>query len=98
MLLALHHDRRLWGENAEDFDPDRFLPAAVRARPAHAYKPFGVGARACIGRQFALHEAVLALARILMRFDAAPTPGYELSVSELRTIRPERLRLHLRNR
>jgi unspecific monooxygenase len=98
VLLALHRDRRLWGENAEEFDPDRFLPAAVRARPAHAYKPFGVGARACIGRQFALHEAVLALSRILMRFDVVPTPGYELSVSELLTIRPEKLRLHLRTR
>lgn len=98
VLLALHRDRRLWGENAEEFDPDRFLPAAVRARPAHAYKPFGVGARACIGRQFALHEAVLALSRILTRFDVVPTPGYELSVSELLTIRPEKLRLQLRTR
>ncbi|MGX6512553.1 cytochrome P450 [Rhodococcus sp. SJ-2] len=98
VLLALHRDRRLWGEDADEFDPDRFLPAHVRARPAHAYKPFGVGARACIGRQFALHEAVLALARILMRFDVVPTPGYELSVSEMLTIRPEDLRLQLRAR
>lgn len=98
VLLALHRDRRLWGEDAEEFDPDRFLPAHVRARPAHAHKPFGVGARACIGRQFALHEAVLALARILMRFDVMPIPGYQLSVSEMLTIRPENLRLQLRPR
>ncbi len=95
VLLALHRDPKLWGDNVEDFDPDRFLPAAVRARPAHAYKPFGVGARACIGRQFALHEAVLALAQILTRFDIAPVAGYELSVAELLTIRPENLRLHI---
>ncbi len=76
VLLALHRDPKLWGgDDAERFDPDRFLPAAVRARPAHAYKPFGVGARSCIGRQFALHEAVLALSQILTRFDIVPTPG-----------------------
>ncbi len=98
VLLALHRDPALWGEDTETFDPDRFLPAAVRARPAHAYKPFGVGARACIGRQFALHEAVLALAGILTRFDIVPIPGYELSVAELLTIRPENLELELRPR
>lgn len=95
VLLALHRDPTLWGEDTEVFDPGRFLPAAVRARPAHAYKPFGVGARACIGRQFALHEAVLALAEILTRFEVEPVPGYELSVAELLTIRPERLQLAL---
>lgn len=98
VLLALHRDPKLWGDDVERFDPDRFLPAAVRARPAHAYKPFGVGARACIGRQFALHEAVLALARILVNFDIAPIPGYELKVEELLTIRPENLRLVMRPR
>lgn len=98
VLLALHRDPKLWGDDAERFDPDRFLPAAVRARPAHAYKPFGVGARSCIGRQFALHEAVLALSQILTRFDIAPTPGYELTVEELLTIRPENLRLEIRPR
>ncbi|MBC2592465.1 cytochrome P450 [Rhodococcus aetherivorans] len=98
VLLALHRDPKLWGDDSETFDPDRFLPAAVRARPAHAYKPFGVGARACIGRQFALHEAVLALAEILTRFEVAPVPGYELSVAELLTIRPEGLRMELHPR
>ena len=98
VLLALHRDPTLWGEDPERFDPDRFLPAAVRARPAHAYKPFGVGARACIGRQFALHEAVLALAQILTRFDIVPNTDYELTVEELLTIRPENLKLAMRPR
>ncbi len=98
VLLALHRDPKLWGDDVERFDPDRFMPAAVRARPAHAYKPFGVGARACIGRQFALHEAVLALSQVLARFDLIATPGYELKVEELLTIRPENLRLVVRPR
>lgn len=78
------------------FDPDWFLLATVPVRPAHAYKPFGIGARACIGRQFALHETVLALAQILTRFAIVPTPGYELTVKELLTIRPEKVRREMR--
>lgn len=97
LLLSLHRDP-IWGENPEEFDPDRFLPAAIRERPGHVYKPFGTGARACIGRQFALHEAVLALATIVQRFQFAPVEDYELQVKELMTIRPEGLRLKLSSR
>ena len=50
------------------FDPDRFGPGQAKNRPPHAYKPFGTGKRSCIGRQFALHEAVLALGLILHRY------------------------------
>ncbi len=88
-LPLLHRDRSVWGEDVERFDPDRFLPEAVRRRPAHSYKPFGTGERACIGRQFALHEAVLVLARLLHRFDFEADPGYELRITERLTLMPE---------
>lgn len=94
LLPSLHRDP-VWGSDPEAFDPDRFLPEAVRARPGHAYKPFGTGPRACIGRQFALHEAVLALAVLVQEFDFAPTPGYELKAAELLALRPEGLELHI---
>lgn len=57
---ALHRDPA-WGENVELFDPDHFTPEQEEARPVHLFKPFGNGERACIGRQFALHEATLLL-------------------------------------
>ncbi|MFF8634157.1 cytochrome P450 [Streptomyces pilosus] len=90
----LHRDPAVWGADAERFDPDRFDAAAVRSRPAHVFKPFGTGARACIGRQFALHEATLVLGLLLRRYDLTPDPGYRLSVTERLTLMPERLRLY----
>ena len=45
MLRALQRDPRYWGERADEFDPDRFLPEAVAARHPNAYHPFGLGRR-----------------------------------------------------
>lgn len=86
-LPGLHRDR-VWGENTDEFDPDRFEPGRVRSRPAHAYKPFGTGERACIGRQFAVHEAVLVLGKILQSYDLRPDPAYRLELNERLTLMP----------
>ena len=94
LTLMLHRDPEVWGVDAERFDPERFDAGAVRGRPAHVFKPFGTGARACIGRQFALHEAVLVLGLLLRRYELRPDPGYRLRVTERLTLMPEGLRLH----
>ncbi len=65
---------------------------------AHSYKPFGTGVRACIGRQFALHEATLVLARLLHRYDLAGDPAYTLKIKERLTLMPEGFELALRPR
>ncbi|MGH4031743.1 cytochrome P450 [Actinomycetota bacterium Odt1-20B] len=98
LVAMLHRDPAAWGEHPERFDPDRFEAAAVRARPPHVFKPFGTGARACIGRQFALHEATLVLGLLLRRYDLHADPGYRLRVVERLTLMPEGLRLGLTRR
>jgi cytochrome P450 len=88
VLPMVHRDRAVWGDDADEFDPDRFLPGRSRGRLPHAYKPFGTGERACIGRQFALHEAVLVLARMLHRYELVADPAYELRIAERLTLMP----------
>lgn len=89
LTLMLHRDKTVWGENAELFNPDNFSREAESARPAHAYKPFGNGQRACIGRQFAIQEAVLVIAMILQRFHLKGNDEYKLSIRESLSIKPE---------
>ncbi|MFF3493034.1 cytochrome P450 [Streptomyces sp. NPDC002795] len=98
LTTMLHRDTDAWGEDPETFDPERFTPQAVRARPAHVFKPFGTGARACIGRQFALHEATLVLGLLLRRYDLSPEPDYRLAITERLTLMPRGLRLRLTRR
>lgn len=68
VLTGALHRQPQWGDNVELFDPDRFVAERSAARPAALFKPFGTGARSCIGRQFALHEATMALARLIHRY------------------------------
>lgn len=98
LTAMLHRDPDVWGPAPETFDPDRFDAKAVRSRAAHTFKPFGTGARACIGRQFALHEATLVLGLLLRRYELRPEPDYRLRISERLTLMPEGLRLHLDER
>lgn len=64
---TLHNNPRVWPEPAR-FDPDRFLPDAVAARPAAAYIPFGRGPHACIGSHFSLQEMLIVTATLGRRF------------------------------
>jgi cytochrome P450 len=63
-----HRDPR-WFDDPESFRPERFAPDAPRPIPAFAYYPFGAGPRACIGKGFALMEAVLVLATVASRHE-----------------------------
>lgn len=97
LIPMLHRDPTVW-ENPEAFDPDRFAHDAEQALPPDAYKPFGNGQRACIGRQFALQEATLVLAMILQRFELIDHADYQLRVKETLTLKPEGLTIRVRPR
>ena len=100
LLLApmLHRDKSVWGGQAEAFDPDNFTREAEAARPANAYKPFGNGQRACIGRQFAMQEAALVMGMLLQRFTLVDHARYKLKVKETLTLKPEGLKIKVRLR
>src|SRR5262249_50137431 len=68
VLVPMRPRAPLGGEAVDSSAPSRSPPEAIRPRPAYAYKPFGTGPRACIGRQFAQHEATLALSLLLHRY------------------------------
>lgn len=78
----LHRSPEYW-DRPNEFDPTRFdLSRGVPNEQTHnfSYLPFGGGRRKCIGDQFALFEAVVALSMLMRRYKftidpAAPEVG-----------------------
>lgn len=98
LTAMLHRDKSVWGPQAEVFNPDNFAPEREAKMPPHAYKPFGNGQRACIGRQFAMTEATLVIGMILQRFRLIDHTRYQLKIKESLTIKPEGLVMRVRLR
>jgi cytochrome P450/NADPH-cytochrome P450 reductase len=94
----LHRDQSIWAPNPETFNPDNFSSEEERSRPENAFKPFGNGRRACIGREFSLHEATLALGMILQRFTLIDHTRYTLQIKETLTLKPDKFRIKVRLR
>lgn len=96
LLPQLHRDKTAWGEDVEEFRPERFKdPSKI---PHDAFKPFGNGQRACIGMQFALHEAALLLGMILQKFNLVDHSNYHLKIKQTMTLKPDQFTMQVKLR
>lgn len=86
---VMHRDAR-WFARPDAFEPERFAPGWETRIDRHAYFPFGVGARHCIGRALALLQAKAVLAALFRNFrvetdagdpDRLAKPGATLTLS-----------------
>lgn len=75
-IKSLHLNPKFWGKTPGVFNPDNFSPENAKNRNPYAWLPFSVGARACIGLQFALTEARMVIAAVVKKFRVHPRPGY----------------------
>ena len=88
-ILAIHHDQALWGDDVNEFNPRRFASGAVQAaKHPLAFIPFGVGLRTCIGWNFTMFEAMVALAMILQRFSFQISPYSKHAPTVLMMLHP----------
>ena len=98
MPFVMHRHRAYW-DDPERFDPGRFTPERNAARPKFVYMPFGGGPRQCIGNQFAMIEAHLALASLAQRYRCDLVPGPPVEPWPLITLRPRHgIRMHIQRR
>jgi len=93
--MAMHLSTKGFGLDAKEFKPERWRKENADKIHPYAYNPFGAGIRACIGYQFALLEAKIALATIYQRFSPRLVdPDYVIVNDETITLKPKDLFVH----
>src|SRR5438477_1233419 len=84
--FVMHRDPRYFPE-PERFDPERWTPEAVAARPKFSYFPFGGGSLQCIGERFAWMQGVLTIATLARRWQMRLVPGHRIELDPHITLR-----------
>ncbi|KAH7930329.1 cytochrome P450 [Leucogyrophana mollusca] len=72
-VFLMHRRKDLWGPDAEEFDPDRFLDERLHkylTKNPFIFVPFNAGPRICLGQQFAYSEVSFFLVRLLQAFSS----------------------------
>lgn len=72
-LIAVQHDKEIWGEDANEFNPFRF---SEPRKHLASFFPFGLGSRICAGQNLALVEAKIVLAMIIRHYSFVLSPTY----------------------
>ncbi|XP_023753418.1 cytokinin hydroxylase [Lactuca sativa] len=88
-VVAMHHDYDLWGNDVNEFKPERFkddLHGGCQHKMG--YLPFGFGGRMCVGRNLSAMEYKIMLSLILTRFSFSLSPNYIHLPSIMLSLRP----------
>ncbi|MBD2181246.1 cytochrome P450 [Planktothrix sp. FACHB-1355] len=85
---VMHRNPRYF-EDPEVFQPERWANDLEKQLPRGVYFPFGDGPRTCIGKGFAMMEAVLLLATIAQKFEVNVVQDYAIVPQPSITLRPE---------
>ncbi|XP_043706032.1 carotene epsilon-monooxygenase, chloroplastic [Telopea speciosissima] len=87
-VYNIHHSSQVW-ERAEEFVPERFDlegPIPNETNTDYRFIPFSGGPRKCVGDQFALLEAIVALAIFLQHMNFELIPDQNISMTTGATI------------
>ncbi|KAM0942062.1 putative cytochrome P450 [Dioscorea sansibarensis] len=88
-IVAMHHDRELWGDDVHEFKPERFMDNNNGGcKHRMGFMPFGFGGRVCVGRNLSITEYKIVLSLILQKFSFSLSPSYLHSPKIMLSLRP----------
>jgi len=76
-IYALGRMRAVWGEDASEFKPERWLSetTSLRHEPSFKFLAFNAGPRSCIGKQLAMTLMKIVVVEILQNYDIKVVKG-----------------------
>ncbi|CBI19665.3 unnamed protein product, partial [Vitis vinifera] len=86
VMTAVHHDPKIWGEDANDFNPLRFKEPRKHLA---SFFPFGLGPRICVGQTLAVVEAKIALSMIVQHYSFELSSTYVHAPMLFITLQPQ---------
>ncbi|KAG8835163.1 hypothetical protein FRC17_005021 [Serendipita sp. 399] len=102
---AMLRDSRVWGEDSEQFSPNRFLPEfnpQAGSLPDMSNLPFGFGRRICPGRFLAERIGHQVIAAVLSKYTLVPVEGetvpFSMTFEDSIIRRPSDFRCHFQPR
>lgn len=75
--FVLHRREDIYGQKANNFDPDNFLPEKIAQRHPYSFQPFSTGRRNCIGYRFATIFIKLSLINLIKNFKFTTNSKFE---------------------
>ncbi|MQM17838.1 hypothetical protein Taro_050818 [Colocasia esculenta] len=88
-VVGLHHDPALWGDDVNEFKPERFEDSPYGGcKHRMGFLPFGFGGRICVGRNLTMFEYKIVLIQILRRFSVSVSPKYVHAPTHMLSLRP----------
>ncbi|KAL0485376.1 cytochrome P450 [Acrasis kona] len=78
---SLHRNKSVWGEDCDEFRPERFLGEEETKRSRWAYIPFSAGPHMCLGNNFSLLEQKVFYIRTLQKYTFSLMKGFKMTFS-----------------
>ncbi|CAA7047259.1 unnamed protein product [Microthlaspi erraticum] len=79
-MYALGRMRSVWGEDASDFKPERWIldNGSLRHEPSYKFMAFSAGPRACVGKHLALLQMKMIAVEVIQNYDFKVVEGHKI--------------------
>ncbi|CAH8256947.1 unnamed protein product [Arabidopsis lyrata] len=78
-MYALGRMKSVWGDDAEDFRPERWISYSGRLKhePSYKFLAFNAGPRACLGKKLTFLQMKTVAAEIIRNYDIKVVEGHK---------------------
>ncbi|CAA7034501.1 unnamed protein product [Microthlaspi erraticum] len=72
--------RSVWGEDASDFKPERWIldNGSLRHEPSYKFMAFNAGPRACLGKHLAMVQMKIIAVEVIQKYDFKVVEGHKI--------------------